>query len=314
MAQGILILTDISGAVLTQTECTSFRFIKERYTPYTRLTASFLADSLAFGEPAAAEFKLDGVTLHFGLIDTLRAEEKAGAIVLTLVSRGFTSLLCQNQMAAGTVTNVTLRSLMESYEVPNVSYEDGIDATNYVWIKEGSTQWEAIVNYAYKYNQNHPYIAGVNTVRVTVPESPACHVIAETELTARGQVRDYRTLLSEIHMPDIYGDPDAYSLVNPAATERNIARHRRISLDLQYANNPPDCLKQKMRYSMRGFSAAYFEYRGFHGEELEDLAVSGADSAAERIGKIELTGDLWGLKTRVWIYHDAYCNLSETEE
>lgn len=314
MSQATLILTDVSGALLTEAVCTQFRFIKERYMPYTQLTAVFLADSAVFGEPAAAEFRLDGAAVHFGLIDTIRTEEQNGQILLKLTSRGFTSLLCQNQMAAGTVTDVTLRSLMESYAVPHVSYEDGIDATNYVWIKEGSTQWDAIVNYAYKYNQNHPYISGPNTVRVTVPENPVCHEISETELTAKGSVRDYRTLLSEIHMPDISGDPDAYSLVNSVAAERNIARHKRISLDLQYASDPPACLEQKIRFSMRGFSAEYGEYRGFRGEELEDLIRFGASGAAERIGKIELTGKPEGVKTRVWIYHDGYCNLSETAE
>lgn len=314
MTQATLLLTDITGAVRALTDCVSFRFVRERYTPYTQLTAVFLTDTHTFADPASAQLQLDGTVLHFGLIDTMETIEQGGKILLKLSSRGFSSQLCQNQMAAGTVTNVTLASLMASYEVPHVTYESGIDATNYVWIREGSTQWDAIVNYAYKYNQNHPYISGTNTVRVTVPEHPVCHTISAAALTGRGEVRDYRSLLSEMHMPDLAGDPDAYALQNPVAAQRGILRHKRIALDLQYADNPPACLQQKIRFSMRGFSAAFGAYRGYGGEELEDLVAFGETAAPERIGKIVLTGNADGLTTKLWVYHDGYCNQSENAE
>lgn len=308
----VLKLTAVDGTVKSFDTCLRFRFEKERYLPYTLLDAVFCADDLAIGEPAAAEFLLDGVRLHYGLIDTAEAVQTAAGCQITVHSRGFTSLLCQNHMVPGTVTNVTLQSLMESYAVPNVTYEGGITATNYVWVKEGSTQWDAIVNYAYKYNENHPFVAGANLVRVTNPTSPAQFTLTNGQLLRVGTLRDDTRMVSELQMPDLQGNPSAYTLTNPVAAARNIARHRRVPLDLQYAASPCDCLVQKLRYSMRGCASVYGEYGSYQGEDLEDCVTLGGLVTAQRISRVRLTGDAGGLTTRLWVYHDRYCNEPAT--
>ena len=44
-----LTLTDVSGSTLTEAVCLSFRLEKERYTPFTTLTARFLTSRSDFG-------------------------------------------------------------------------------------------------------------------------------------------------------------------------------------------------------------------------------------------------------------------------
>ena len=153
-----LTLTDVSGSTLTEAVCLSFRLEKERYTPFTTLTARFLTSRSEFGNPASVAFRLDDQLLHQGVLDGLTMTKQKGMQTVQVSSRGFTSLLMQNQMAAGMLTGVTLQSLMEKYTVPGVTYESGITQTNYVWVKGGTSQWDAIVNYGYKYNQGYPYI------------------------------------------------------------------------------------------------------------------------------------------------------------
>ena len=302
-----LLLTDIGGATVTEAACIGFRFVKERYTPYTLLTAAFLCDTPILEAPAAAQFSLDGVLLHHGSIDTLETKQSGGKTWLRLVSHGFSAQLLRNEMAAGTLTNVTLQSLMAHYAVPNVTYEAGIDTTNYVWIKEGSSQWEAICSYAYKYNQGHPYIRGTNTVQVTIPASPPAVTIPASRLIAQGVSYDYSRILSTIHMADAQGNPDAYSLTNPAAAPRGIVRHRQIPLELQYAYNPADSLVSKVAYSMRGHCAYSGTYEGYEGEDLEDLITLGTHVTAKRISRLEVRGGSSGITTQVGVYFDSFC-------
>ena len=241
-----LTLTDISGSSSTQAVCLSFRLEKERYTPFTALTARFLTDSSDFGNPASVAFRLDDQLLHQGILDTLTVTKQKGIRTVEISSRGFTSLLMQNQMAAGMLTGVTLQSLMEQYAVPGVTYESGVTQTNYVWVKEGTSQWDAIVNYGYKYNRGYPYISGANEVRLTRKAAGSISIDGNALLAAGGLV-DYTRMVSHIHMADAEGNPDAFSLENPEATARNISRHRQIPLDLQYAAEPEACLEQKLR-------------------------------------------------------------------
>ena len=220
-----LTLTDVSGSTLTEAVCLSFRLEKERYTPFTTLTARFLTSRSDFGNPASVAFRLDNQLLHQGVLDGLTMTKQKGMQTVQVSSRGFTSLLMQNQIAAGMLTGVTLQSLMEKYTVPGVTYESGITQTNYVWVKEGTSQWDAIVNYGYKYNQGYPYISGANQVRLTRSET-ASITIGGDALLSTGCGLDYTRMVSHIHMADADGNADAFSLENADATARNIARHR----------------------------------------------------------------------------------------
>lgn len=304
-----LTLTDVSGSTLTEAQCLYFRLEKERYTPCTRLTARFLTSRSGFGDPASAAFRLDGQLLHEGILDTLKVTKQRGMQTVEVTSVGFTSLLLRNQMAAGMLTGVTLRSLMEQYTVPGVSYEGGITQTNYVWVKEGTSQWDAIVNYAYKYNQGYPYISGANEVRLTRKDTAGI-VLAGNALLSAGHLLDYTNMVSHIHMADAEGNADTFSLENPAATARNIARHRQIPLDLQYAANPADCLTQKLRYSMRGCKGDWAEYPGYHGEDLERHITLGS-FAAGYISALTITGAGGRITTGVTLYRDQFCNTPE---
>lgn len=304
-----LTLTDVSGSTLTEAVCLSFRLEKERYTPFTTLTARFLTSRSEFGNPASVAFRLDNQLLHQGVLDGLTMTKQKGMQTVQVSSRGFTSLLMQNQMAAGMLTGVTLQSLMEKYTVPGVTYESGITQTNYVWVKEGTSQWDAIVNYGYKYNQGYPYISGANQVRLTRSEGTSITIGGDT-LLSTGCGLDYTRMVSHIHMADADGNADAFSLENADATARNIARHRQISLDLQYAANPADCLAQKLRYSMRACQGVRAVYPGYHGEDLERHITLGS-FAAGYISRMIVTGAGGRVTTEVHLYRDKFCNLPE---
>lgn len=304
-----LTLTDVSGSTLTEAVCLSFRLEKERYTPFTTLTARFLTSRSDFGNPASVAFRLDNQLLHEGVLDGLTMTKQKGMQTVQVSSKGFTSLLMQNQMAAGMLTGVTLQSLMEKYTVPGVTYESGITQTNYVWVKEGTSQWDAIVNYGYKYNQGYPYISGANQVRLTRSET-ASITIGGDALLSTGCGLDYTRMVSHIHMADAEGNADAFSLENTDATARNIARHRQIPLDLQYAANPADCLAQKLRYSMRAYQGVRAVYPGYHGEDLERHITLGS-FAAGYISRMIVTGTGGRITTEVHLYRDKFCNLPE---
>ncbi|WP_295091554.1 hypothetical protein [uncultured Ruminococcus sp.] len=306
-----LTLTDVSGSTLTEAVCLSFRLEKERYTPFTALTARFLTDSSDFGNPASVAFRLDDQLLHQGILDTLTVTKQKGIRTVEISSRGFTSLLMQNQMAAGMLTGVTLQSLMEQYAVPGVTYESGVTQTNYVWVKEGTSQWDAIVNYGYKYNRGYPYISGANEVRLTRKAAGSIAIEGDA-LLAAGGLLDYTRMVSHIHMADAEGNPDAFSLENPEATARNISRHRQIPLDLQYAAEPEACLEQKLRYSMRGCSGDRAVYPGYHGEDLERHIILGS-FAQGYISRLVITGAGGQIRTEVYLYRDKFCNLPESE-
>ena len=306
-----LTLTDVSGSTLTEAVCLSFRLEKERYTPFTALTARFLTDSSDFGNPASVAFRLDDQLLHQGILDTLTVTKQKGIRTVEISSRGFTSLLMQNQMAAGMLTGVTLQSLMEQYAVPGVTYESGVTQNNYVWVKEGTSQWDAIVNYGYKYNRGYPYISGANEVRLTRKAAGSIAIDGDA-LLAAGGLLDYTRMVSHIHMADAEGNPDAFSLENPEATARNISRHRQISLDLQYAAEPEACLEQKLRYSMRGCSGDRAVYPGYHGEDLERHIILGS-FAQGYFSRLVITGAGGQIRTEVYLYRDKFCNLPESE-
>ena len=82
-----LTLTDVSGSTLTEAVCLSFRLEKERYTPFTTLTARFLTSRSDFGNPASVAFRLDNQLLHQGVLDGLTMTKQKGMQTVQVSSR-----------------------------------------------------------------------------------------------------------------------------------------------------------------------------------------------------------------------------------
>ena len=88
-------------------------------------------------------------------------------------SRGFTSLLCQNQIEPGLKTNISFNSLMDVYyTLPYVTHEDNSDTGNYIYVKDNSNMWDGVVNLSYKLYGNYPFIR--EKVQIDVKEVPYC--------------------------------------------------------------------------------------------------------------------------------------------
>lgn len=132
-----LLVTGSAGNSVEEEKILSFSFKKDAYTPYTTLTVRAAADSESFLTASEIKFYIKGILVHHGLIDMLTAEISGGSKILTLISRGFTSLLCQNQIEPGLKTGVSVNNLMDSfYTLPYVTHEDNSDQSSYIYVKK----------------------------------------------------------------------------------------------------------------------------------------------------------------------------------
>lgn len=302
-------LTDISGSVYSSVDCFSFYFEKESYTPYTSLNGTFYLNT-AVANPKEVSFYIDEKKVHYGIINTIDfCVGLSGKLMVKLKSKGFTSMLTQNQLEPGLKANVSLNSLMDSFiNIPNVTHEDNSNTQNYIYVKKNSSMWDSIANLSYKLMGTYPYIEGTNTVRISPKANPKNVSLNNEKMLSYGIINDYTKIISDYHMQDINGDYSIYNLSNPAAYSRNIIRHKHIDLDRQYLYSPQDALVYKIAHSMRGFFSYYGEYQGYSGEDLSDtLTISGIITNA-RINRIEISGNAKGITTKCYTYFDSFFN------
>ena len=102
----------------SSSECSKllvFNLKKEAYQRYSILSARMLVDSSAFDNASEIRFYISGKLVHHGLIDSIKTLVNGGKQITTLTSRGFTSLLCQNQIEPGMKTGVSINSLMDGF-------------------------------------------------------------------------------------------------------------------------------------------------------------------------------------------------------
>lgn len=284
----------------------SFSFRKDAYTPYTSLTVSLCRENVSFPAPTEVKFFVMGHLVHHGIIDTTDSELSGGKSIFSLTSRGFTSLLCQNQIEPGLVTGVSVNSLMDSYyTLPNVTHEDNSDRSSYIYVKNNSSMWDGIVNLSYKHCGTYPYIRGTNCVRITPFEAPVSFVHDDDTLVSVGERFSSKRLVSHLHMADMSGNFGQYELESPDAAELGIVRHIFFELDRQFLNDPADALVYRNKFASRAFRQRFCVYKGYNGEDISDL-VSFSDVAAERISAVEISGNNGMITTRLSVYYDKF--------
>ena len=249
--------------------------------------------------------------MHHGIIDKIDfCTEQVGRIVVRLSSKGFTSMLIQNQLEPGLKPNVSLNSLMGSFiNIPNVTHENNSNTQNYIFIRNNSNMWDSIANLSYKLLGTYPYIEGTNTVRISPKENPKKVSLNNENMLSYGIVNDYTRIISDYHMQDINGDYSVYNLSNPVAYSRNIVRHKHIDIDRQYLYSPQDALVYRIAHCMRGFFSYYGEYNGYGGEDLSDILVIDGVITNARINKIEVSGNPKGISTKCYAYYDSFFNV-----
>ena len=313
MEHTTLLSCRLGRTMIQMSDCIGFRFEKERYTPYTRLTGQwYLPYETDLNELVTVQFAIDGKVIHFGFPVSAEIIKKDGRSVLKLISNGYSAALTTNQCPDGLITDVDLTTLVKSvsFSLPNVTYQQNTPVANYVNYYDGTSLWEGIVCYSLRVGGKHyPYISGTNLVRIEPPEDKNTLVIPSSELISQSYNTDYTRLVSMITMSDIDGTPGVYVRTNTAAPQRSIVKCREISFDRQWIMSPDDGLKYKLNYAAREMAADSFTFPGFHNVDIIDrLTVDGAGFNGE-VDRLVITGDpTRGICTSIWCYHDRYCN------
>ena len=294
------------GSIITEERILSFRFRKNAYLPYTLLNVQLHAESENFENSAEIFFYLGSRLVHHGLIDSLKATFSGGGRVVSLVSRGFTSLLCQNQIEPGMKSDVTFNQLMDGfYALPHITHEDNSSQSGYIYVSGRSTMWDGVVNLSYKFCGTYPYIRGTNCVRITPVSDPAVFSYDDAELLCRGFSMNGRRIMSHFHMADMGGNYGQYDYENTEAAAYGIVRHKYSELDMEFLYEPDEALVFYDKIASREHKVFFCRYSGYNGEDLSDIVSFGSVNS-ERIKSVEITGTSRGIITQLGVCRDKF--------
>lgn len=301
-----IVVKKINGTQLTEVRLLSFTFRKNAYLPYTLLNARLCAVSEDFENSSEIFFYIGNKLVHHGLIDTLKESYSGGSRIVSLVSRGFTSLLCQNQIEPGMKPNITFNQLMDGYyTLPYVTHEDNSTQTGYIYVSGRSTMWEGVVSLSFKFCGTYPYIRGDNCVRITPVSDPAVFSYSNDQLIARGFAMNGRRLISNFHMADMGGEYGTYELEDAEVISYGIVRHKYSELNREFLYDPESALEFDDKITSRMHKVFFCRYSGYNGEDLSDIVSFGSISS-ERIEGIEVKGTSRGIVTEISVYHDKF--------
>lgn len=300
----VLTLTGVDGSVFSTDRLLGFKCRKERYTPYSELNVTALGGE-DVSDVVEAKLEIDGKVLHRGIMDGMTVTKSVGRTVLSLTSRGFSSMLSQNELSPGVMTLLSLNSLMsEKMTIPNVTWQDSSDTVRYIYVNEHDSQWSAIVSLCLTLNEDYPYIGQVNEVRLS-PDTQK--VIVPEKVFEEGRTGDYSRIISDYHMKNSSGDY-AYSYTDGFAAARGIVRHKYIAYDRQFVALDDLGLQYRLNFTERGSGSRFLSYLGYCGEELRDR-VTFPDGSVYEISLVEVCGNAKrGIFTKDVCYFDRYCN------
>lgn len=304
--EAVVLFRNTTGMDVEEHRVLSFTFRKEAYTPYTTLTARFLAPSNDPTTVTEVLFYLDGRLVHHGIADSYTVTRSGGSTVGVLRSRSFTSMLLQNQMEPGLYTDISLNKLIDTMiHIPYVTHEDDSDDSGYIFVKYGSDLWEAVANFSYKKMRTYPYIRGTNCVMMTPYPQPETFAYSNSSLLSTGSRLKLNTMVSGLHMEDMSGQYGTFDLIDQEAQARDITRHRYFELDRQFVYQPQEALEYRDKFAARGWRKDFCTYSGYNGEDLCDLASFGGVSG-RRITSITITGSSSGIITEIGTYRDKF--------
>lgn len=300
-------IMDLSGKREVISTILSFSFYKEAYTPYTRISAVFEAGEIPPSDASEVCLYMDGRPIHHGYADVYRVTTENGIKKGYVTSRGFTSLLLQNQLEPGLYTNISIDSLMGGYiNVPYVVHEQSGD-TSYIYVKSGSSMWDGIVNLSHKLYGKYPYIRNENSVMIHRDSAVKSLVYKNEQLLSKGSELDTRTMASYWSMEDIDGGYGSYTYTETEAQIRSIVRERYIELDKRFLYDPQSAVDYRDKIAMRGWKKKFLTYSGYRGEDLFDYAI--VDNIRYDITSIKITGNEKGIVTGIGMYSDKFVPL-----
>ena len=294
-----------NNTVLETDRIVTFRCVKERYTPYSSLTVTAETEC-ELSDVVKVDFTVGGKLVHSGIMNFLSVVRSEGRSLLKVTSRGFASMLAQNEIEPGTLTLVSLNKLMSQYmTIPNVTWQSSDEIVRYIYVKEHDSQWVAVTCLALTLHNTYPYIGAVNEIRLTPADNPL--VVTPQKIYEEGIRGDYSRMVSDYHMKDVNG-AYTYHYSDGFAEERGIIRHKYIPYDRQYTALDDMGLQYKLNFTERGCKTRFISYLGYSGEELRDRVLFPDDSELE-ISAVEICGDASkGIFTKLSCYFDRYCN------
>lgn len=298
---------------LTFTDCISFNFDKERYTPYSVFSGSFLIN-VTFGEIVDVEVTVNNTLIHKGVVDIFKKTISSKGMILYISSRGY-SLSLGNCMLANEIKyGLTLTQLInQSYAPPYVTYSDTGKTVNYLYIKEHASLWEAIVNHSLKLGNFYPYISYPNKISCSMPVSQKNILLNNADsIISYSENVDNTKIISHIHMRDLDGTYNSFNLENSYATSRKIIRHKHINYDRQWTSDNTNGLQYKINYFMRGCKSFEVVYRGFNGEDINDAFLIQTNLIvlpSKNISVVNISGNSKGIFTKLTAYVDNYNNI-----
>ncbi len=309
MTHKFLLRLYAGDAFVTEVQCLSAMLEHEAYTPYAAMAATFLSEGLDYGEITAVSLYYNNVRVYYGIADNVRQYHKNGRIFVQVHSKSFTSVLVQNEIVPGMHYDMTIGKIMTGfYTFPHVLYED-YEGTGYIYVRDGASIWDSIVNFGYKMTGKYPYVRG-NTVRITPPDTDGRHVLLkDTDVVEYGTELDTTKLVSHFHMADVTGNYDAYQLEDAQATAAQIVRHRQIAFDEQYLSDPEQALQLRSLYAQRGCRAKYVEHLGFANEQVCDRVTYGSFLKGATITRVRMTFSENGVRTKLWAYDDGFYHI-----
>ena len=297
---------------LTFADCLSFNYIKERYTPYSVFSGSFLINE-TFGEIVDVEVTVNNTLIHKGVVDICKKTISSKGMVLYISSRGYSLSLGHCMLANEIKYGLTLTQLItQSYAPPYVTYSDTGKSVNYLYIKEHASLWEAVVNHSLKLANFYPYISYPNKISCSMPVSNKNVLLNNPNtIISYSENADNTKIISHIHMRDLDGTYNSYNLENSYATSRKIIRHKHINYDRQWTSDSSNGLQYKMNYFMRGSKSFEVVYRGFNGEDINDafsIQTNLIVMPSKNISAVNISGNNKGIFTKLTAYVDNYNN------
>ncbi|SDA11712.1 hypothetical protein SAMN02910447_00463 [Ruminococcus sp. YE71] len=302
-------LTYLNGDTEEFRNFVSFRYEKERYTPYTLFQAELIGETRP-QSVAEVRFYIGTKYLHWGTADIFECLNERGKSVIKLTSYGMSKQLGQNYSEPGMITQPDLGAVMARCGVPGVSYQSGTQTVNYIYINDRTTAWEALHVYTEKAYNTVPYIYLNNTVRCTPPSNRGDRTYSSDRIVAAGSGVRLGNILSDVYSAGTSGNYD-YHASSSYASDRHIKRRKYYAMDSEWLYDLSRQPAYYLDYSQRGRQYIGFKYEGYKGEELCDLvriSKSGFVINGKECSKIVISGSDKGLFTEIRCYTDAFCN------
>lgn len=288
------------------TDCLRFTLTRDRYQAFSTLQIRLLTRQ-TLPLPCEIVMELNGQTLMHGIVQKADVIYEKGVRTLHIQARSYTAVLTKNQLIPGLYTNVTLQSLMETYQLPHITYDANVPEISYIYVKDNAVMWDSLTAYNYKLNRGFPYIRLTNLLCMTPQTGTVPVVLPETQFLQVSEGGDCSEMISRIDMANMAGEYGSFTRSNPEALRRNIVRVRQILLDKQYLYDPDDALRWRIALSNRRMESKSVSYIGYCGEDLEDLVQAG-DLCTARVSRIVVSGTESGIITTDTFYFDDFCN------